>query len=83
MERKGGEMATKREAEKRIPNYPNLFGDLEETTVKKSPKTSKTPRRGHKTFKVGSWKGKDTKSQQKQNKRLWETLYPSPARKMR
>ena len=77
-------MATKEQAEKRVPNYPDLFGELsdkEETTsffgASSTDGDTNKARRSQNSSKVGKWKGNRIESRERRNTRLWESLYPT------
>lgn len=77
-------MATKEQAEKRVPNYPDLFGELsdtEETTsflgASSTDGGTNKARRSQNSPKVGKWKGNRIESRERRNTRLWESLYPT------
>ena len=77
-------MATKEQAEKRVPNYPDLFGELsdtEETTsffgVSSTDGDTNKARRSQNSQKVGKWTGTEKESRERRNTRLWESLYPT------
>ena len=74
-------MATKREAKKRIPNYPSLFPELEGgAAYEDSLNASKKPRRRLNSYKVGRYKDTNQTSRERRNKKLWASLYPTPKR---
>ena len=77
-------MATKEQAEKRVPNYPDLFGELsdtEETTsffgASSTDGDTNKARRSQNSQKVGKWTGTEKESRERRNTRLWESLYPT------
>lgn len=77
-------MATKEQAEKRVPNYPDLFGELsdtEETTsffgASSTAGDTNKARRSQNSQKVGKWTGTEKESRERRNTRLWESLYPT------
>ena len=81
-------MATKEQAEKRVPNYPDLFGELsdtEETTsffgASSTDGDTNKARRSQNSQKVGKWTGTEKESRERRNTRLWESLYPTPNKK--
>lgn len=73
-------MATKKQAEERVQNYPSLFPELEGGAYGGSLSTHKKPRRKPNSYQVGNYKGKEETSREKQNRRLWASLYPTPKR---
>ena len=75
-------MATKGKITERVQNYPSLFPELEGgNTNGGSPKASKKPRRRLKSNKVGKYKEKQQTSRERQNGRLWASLYPTLLRR--
>lgn len=70
-------MATKRKAEKRVPNYPSFFDELTDTGAESLNKGSIEARRSRRFPKVGKWKGKEKSSRERRNTSLWESLYPT------
>ena len=77
-------MATKEQAEKRVPDYPDLFGELsdtEETTsffgASSTDGDTNKARRSQNSQKVGKWTGTEKESRERRNTRLWESLYPT------
>ena len=71
-------MATKRKAKERVQNYPDLFPELGAGTYGGSLNAKKQPRRALNSSQVGKWTGKEETSRQKQNRRVWATLFPTP-----
>ena len=69
-------MATKKQAKERVQNYPSLFPELEGGSYG-GLNDAKKPRRRLNSSQVGKWKGKELTSRERQNKRLWATLYPT------
>ena len=81
-------MATKEQAEKRVPDYPDLFGELSDTGeatsffgASSTDGGTNKARRSQNSPKVGKWKGNRIESRERRNTRLWETLYPTPNKK--
>ena len=77
-------MAAKEQAEKRVSNYPDLFGELidtgEATSFFGASSTdggTDKARRSQNFPKVGKWKGNVKESRERRNTRLWESLYPT------
>ena len=77
-------MATKEQAEKRVPNYPDLFGELSDTEeatsffgASSTDGGTNKARRSQNSPKVGKWKGNRIESRERRNTRLWESLYPT------
>ena len=77
-------MATKEQAEKRVPNYPDLFGELSDTGeatsffgASSTDGGTNKARRSQNSPKVGKWKGNRIESRERRNTRLWESLYPT------
>ena len=77
-------MATKEQAEKRVPNYPDLFGELSDTGeatsffgASSTDGGTDKARRSQNSPKVGKWKGNRIESRERRNTRLWESLYPT------
>ena len=77
-------MAIKKQVKKRVPNYPDLFSELTDTGAASSilgNENSIEARRSQSLQKTDNWKGREQSSRERQNKRLWETLYPTPNKK--
>lgn len=82
-------MAIKKQVKKRVPNYPDLFSELTDTGAASSSILGtenldggiKEARRSQSLQKVDNWKGREQSSRERQNKKLWETLYPTPNKK--
>lgn len=77
-------MATKEQAEKRVPNYPDNFGELSDTGdttsffgASSTDGGTNKARRSRNFPKVGKWKGNGKESRERRNTRLWESLYPT------
>lgn len=77
-------MATKEQAEKRVPNYPDLFGELSDTEetifffgASSTDGGTNKARRSQNSQKVGKWTGTEKESRERRNTRLWESLYPT------
>ena len=77
-------MAIKKQVKKRVPNYPDLFGELSDTGeatsffgASSTDGGTNKARRSQNSPKVGKWKGNRIESRERQNKKLWETLYPT------
>ena len=70
-------MATKRQTKERVQSSPSLFPELEGGAYGGSLNAAKKPRRRLNSSQVGKWKGKELTSRERQNKRLWATLYPT------
>lgn len=77
-------MATKEQAEKRVPDYPDLFGELSDTGeatsffgASSTDGGTNKARRSQNPPKVGKWKGNRIESRERRNTRLWESLYPT------
>lgn len=77
-------MATKEQAEKRVPDYPDLFGELSDTGeatsffgASSTDGGTNKARRSQNSPKVGKWKGNRIESRERRNTRLWESLYPT------
>ena len=77
-------MATKEQAEKRVPNYPDLFGELSDTGeatsffgANSTDGGTNKARRSQNSPKEGKWKGNRIESRERRNTRLWESLYPT------
>ena len=73
-------MATKKQAEERVQNYPSLFPELDGVAYVGSLNSNKKPRRRFKGYQVRNYKGKSETSREKRNKELWTNLYPDPKR---
>lgn len=74
-------MAIKKQVKKRVPNYPDLFSELTDTGAASSilgNENSIEARRSQSLQKTNNWKGREQSSRERQNKKLWETLYPTP-----
>lgn len=77
-------MAIKKQVKKRVPNYPDLFSELTDTGAASSilgNENSIEARRSQSMQKTDNWKGREQSSRERQNKKLWETLYPTPNKK--
>lgn len=81
-------MAIKKQVKERVPDYPDLFSELTDTGAASSILGTenldggiKEARRSQSLQKVDNWKGREQSSRERQNKRLWETLYPIPNKK--
>ncbi len=77
-------MAIKKQVKKRVPNYPDLFSELTDTGAASSilgNENSIEARRSQSLQKTDNWKGREQSSRERQNKKLWETLYPTPNKK--
>ena len=77
-------MAIKKQVKKRVPNYPDLFSELTDTGAASSilgNENSIEARRSQSLQKTNNWKGREQSSRERQNKKLWETLYPTPNKK--
>ena len=74
-------MAIKKQVKKRVPNYPDLFSELTDTGAASSILGNENARRSRDLQKADNWKGREQSSRERQNKRLWETLYPTPNKK--
>ena len=77
-------MAIKKQVKKRVPNYPDLFSELTDTGAASSILENENTieaRRSRDLQKADNWKGREQSSRERQNKRLWETLYPTPNKK--
>lgn len=73
-------MAIKKQVKKRVPNYPDLFSELTDTGAASSilgNEKSIEARRSQSLQKTDNWKGREQSSRERQNKKLWETLYPT------
>ena len=77
-------MATTEQAEKRVPNYPDLFSELTDTGeatsffgASSTDGGTNKARRSQNSPKVGKWKGNRIESRERRNTRLWESLYPT------
>lgn len=77
-------MAAKEQAEKRVSNYPDLFGELSDTGeatsffgASSTDGGTDKARRSQNFPKVGKWKGNVKESRERRNTRLWESLYPT------
>jgi hypothetical protein len=69
------------EITERVKNYPSLFPELEEgRAYGKSLNTQKKPRRRVYSPQMWRGKGKEQTSREKSNKKLWDSLYPTPKR---
>jgi len=71
-------MATKKQAEERVQNYPSLFPELEGGTYGGILKATKEPRRRLNASRAGKWTGNKKTSRQRRNRKAWESLYPTP-----
>lgn len=77
-------MAIKKQVKKRVPNYPDLFSELTDTGAASSilgNENSIEARRSQSMQKTDNWKGREQSSRERQNKKLWEMLYPTPNKK--
>lgn len=77
-------MAIKKQVKERVPDYPDLFSELTDTEAASSilgNENSIEARRSQSLQKTDNWKGREQSSRERQNKRLWETLYPTPNKK--
>ena len=77
-------MAIKKQVKKRVPDYPDLFSELTDTGAASSilgNENSIEARRSQSLQKTDNWKGREQSSRERQNKKLWETLYPTPNKK--
>ena len=78
-------MAIKKQVKERVPDYPDLFSELTDTGAASSSilgtENSIEARRSQSLQKTDNWKGREQSSRERQNKRLWETLYPTPNKK--
>lgn len=77
-------MAIKKQVKKRVPNYPDLFGELSDTGETSSFFGASSTeggrnkaRRSQNSQKVGKWTGTEKESRERRNTRLWESLYPT------
>ena len=73
-------MAIKKQVKKRVPNYPDLFSELTDTGAASSilgNENSIEARRSQSMQKTDNWKGREQSSRERQNKKLWEKLYPT------
>ena len=77
-------MAAKEQAEKRVSNYPDLFGELSDTGeatsffgASSTDGDTNKARRSQNSQKVGKWTGTEKESRERRNTRLWESLYPT------
>lgn len=75
-------MANKEQAEKRVPNYPDLFGELSDTGdttsffgASSTDGGRNKARRSRNFPKVGKWTENGKESRERRNTRLWESLY--------
>lgn len=71
-------MATERKAKERVPNYPDLFSELEGGTSGNSLSTSEKPRKRLKKSLTGNYREKPLKTLERRNMKVWEALYPTP-----
>ena len=77
-------MAIKKQVKERVPDYPDLFSELTDTGAASSilgNENSIEARRSQSLQKTDNWKGREQSSRERQNKKLWETLYPTPNKK--
>ena len=81
-------MAIKKQTKERVPDYPDLFSELTDTEAASSilgienlDGGAKEARRSQSLQKADNWKGREVSSRERQNRRLWETLYPTPNKK--
>lgn len=78
-------MAIKKQVKERVPDYPDLFSELTDTGAASSSilgtENSIEARRSQSLQKTDNWKGREQSSRERQNKRLWEMLYPTPNKK--